>query len=66
MKGFVEVSRVMKKEDFVKLYYTLNIKELAKRLNCSIPTIYKRIDEYGIEKKGQRKGHSKYRKLNLS
>lgn len=64
-KGFVEVSRVMKKEDFIELYYTCTLAELSKRLNCSVPTIYKRIDEYGIEKKGQGKGHRAYKKLIL-
>ena len=65
MKGFVEVCRVMKKEDFIELYNTLSLKELSKRLNCSVPTIYERIEEFGIKKKGQGKGKRSRRKLDL-
>lgn len=64
-KGFVEVSRVMKKEDFIELYYTCTLAELSKRLNCSVPTIYKRINEFEIKKKGQGKGKRNRRKLEL-
>ena len=64
MKGFVEVSRVMKKEEFVELYNTLSLKELSMKLKCSVPTIYARIDEFGIQKKG-RGGKRNRRKLNL-
>lgn len=65
MKGFVEVSRVMKKEEFVELYNTLSLKELSMKLKCSVPTIYKRINEFEIKKKGQGKGKRNRRKLEL-
>ena len=55
----------MKKEEFIKLYNTHKLSELQKLLNCSIPTIYKRINEYGIEKKGQGTGKRLKRKLEL-
>ena len=55
----------MKRDDFINLYYTHNVTELPEILNCSLTTIYKRIKEYGIEKKGQTEGHKQYRKLDL-
>lgn len=54
----------MKKEEFIKLYYIHSLSELKKILGCSIPTIYSRIDEYGIERKGRKVKKGK-RKLNL-
>ena len=55
----------MKKDEFIELYYTCKLSELTKILNCSAPTIYKRINEYGIVKKGQGKGKRGRRKLDL-
>lgn len=55
----------MKKAEFIELYNTCTLAELSRKLNCSVPTIYKRIDEYGIEKKGQGKGRRNRRKLDL-
>lgn len=55
----------MKIEDFTNLYYTHSLKELTKILNCSVPTIYNRIEELGITKKGQGKGKRSKRKLEL-
>ena len=55
----------MKKEDFIELYYNNTLSELSKILNCSVPTIYKRIEEYNIKKKGQGRGHRSYKKLIL-
>lgn len=55
----------MKKEDFIELYNTLSLKDLSEKLNCSVPTIYKRIEEFKIDKKGQGKGKRSRRKLEL-
>jgi predicted DNA-binding transcriptional regulator AlpA len=55
----------MKKEEFAELYHTLSLDELKAILNVSIPTIYKRIEEYDIPKKGQGKGKRSTRKLDL-
>lgn len=51
------------KEEFINLYQTKNLKELCEILDCSAPTIYKRIKELQIEKKGQGKGKRKKQKL---
>jgi len=53
----------MRKDDFIDLYNTYHIKELCFMLDCSAPTIYKRLKEYGIEKKGQGKGKRNRKKL---
>lgn len=53
----------MTKEEFINLYQTKNLKELCEILDCSSPTIYKRIKELQIEKKGQGKGKRKKQKL---
>ena len=55
----------MKKEEFIELYNTLSLKELSMKLKCSVPTIYKRINEFEIKKKGQGKGERNRRKLEL-
>lgn len=55
----------MKKEEFIELYNTCTLAELSKRLKCSVPTIYKRIEEFDIQKKGQGKGKRSRRKLEL-
>lgn len=55
----------MKVDEFKQLYYSCTLAELKKILNCSAPTIYKRIDEYNIAKKGQGKGKRGKRKLDL-
>lgn len=55
----------MKVDEFKQLYYSCTLAELKKILNCSAPTIYKRIDEYKIAKKGQGKGKRGKRKLDL-
>lgn len=53
----------MKKEDFELLYNTHSLYDLCRILDCSAPTIYKRLDEYGIRKKGQGKGARRKKKL---
>ena len=53
----------MRKDDFMDLYNTYHIKELCFMLGCSAPTIYKRIKELGIPKKGQGKGKRTRNKL---
>lgn len=55
----------MKREEFIQLYNTKTLAELKKILNCSAPTIYKRIKEYNIPKKGQGKGSRQRRKFDL-
>lgn len=55
----------MKKEKFIELYENNTLRELEQLLHCSAPTIYKRIKEYGIPKKGQGKGKRSKRKLDL-
>ena len=55
----------MKKEEFIQLYNSCSLVELKEILKCSIPTIYKRINEYGIKKKGRGVGKRMYRKLDL-
>lgn len=55
----------MKKEEFVKLYNAHTLKELKQILNCSVPTIYKCINEYNIIKKGRGTGKRMSRKLDL-
>ena len=54
---------VIKKEDFIDLYNTYSIKELCFMFGCTAPTIYKRIEELGINKKGQGKGKRTRSKL---
>lgn len=41
----------MKKEEFIKLYHNLSIKELCKELNCSTTLIYSLLDKYEIPRK---------------
>ena len=53
----------MDKAEFMELYYTKPLKDLVKILDCSVPTIYSRLDEYGIPKKGQGKGKRRKRKF---
>lgn len=53
----------IKKEDFIDLYNTYSIKELCFMFDCTTPTIYKRIAELGIKKKGQGKGKRVRNKL---
>ena len=55
----------MKKAEFIELYNTCTLAELQSILGCSAPTIYKRIDEYKIPKKGQGKGKRSKRKFDL-
>lgn len=55
----------MKKEEFIKLYQSCSLAELKEILHCSIPTIYKRINEYKITKKGRGTGKRMNRKLEL-
>ena len=42
----------MKKDDFLRLYNSLTIKELCKELNCSPTVIYSLIKKYNLPKKG--------------
>ena len=51
------------KEEFIKLYQTTDTRTLAEMLDCSVPTIYDRIKEFGISLKGQGKGKRSRRKL---
>lgn len=53
----------MDKVEFMELYYTKPLKYLVKILDCSAPTIYKRLNELGITKKGQGKGTRQRKKL---
>lgn len=53
----------MRKDDFIDLYNTYSLKELCFMLDCSAPTIYKRLKEYDIPKKGQGKGKRRRSKL---
>lgn len=55
----------MKKEEFIQLYQSCSLSELKEILNCSIPTIYKRINEYNIKKKGRGTGKRMNRKFDL-
>lgn len=53
----------MNKNDLEKLYNTYKLKELVKILKCSVPTIYQRLKEYDIPRKGQGKGERTRKKL---
>lgn len=53
----------MKKEDLIDIYMTYSLKETCFMLGCSAPTLYKRLKEYGIQRKGQGRGKRKRRKL---
>jgi len=55
----------MNKSEFKELYYSHQLKELVELLDCSVPTIYKRLEEYNIPKKGQGKGKREKKKLIL-
>lgn len=41
----------MNKNEFIKLYQNLSIKDLCKRLNCSTTMIYSLLDKYEIPRK---------------
>jgi len=53
----------MNKSEFKELYYSHQLKELVELLDCSVPTIYKRLEEYNIPKKGQGKGFRTRKKI---
>lgn len=51
------------RREFIDLYYKYDTRTLAKICECSVPTIYKRINELDIEKKGRGTGTRQRRKL---
>lgn len=51
------------KKEFIEMYYTLGSRELAEVCECSVPTIYNRLNELGIPKKGRGKGQRQRKKL---
>lgn len=53
----------MRKDDLESLYNTYHIEELCFMLGCTAPTLYNRLDELGIARKGQGKGKRRRKKL---
>lgn len=53
----------MNKEEFQELYEKYHLSELVKILNCSVPTMYKRLKELNIKRKGRGKGTRTRKKL---
>lgn len=51
------------RQQFIQMYQQYDAKTLAQMCECSIPTLYNRINELGIAKKGRGVGHRKRRKL---
>lgn len=45
----------VKKSDFVRMYRTMKIKKMATELNVSTGTIYRMLDELGIERVGKKR-----------
>ena len=53
----------MNKKEFEELYNKYQLKDLVKILDCSVPTIYSRINEFQIDKKGRGKGKRQRKKI---
>lgn len=53
----------MTRDELKKMYEECKLRELCKQLDCSMPTLYRRLDELGIARKGQGKGARGRRKL---
>ena len=51
------------KKEFIEMYTNLDTRELARICECSVPTIYKRLNELDIPKKGRGKGQRQKKKL---
>ena len=51
------------KEEFKELYAKYHTRELAKMCDCSVPTLYKRLNEFDIKLKGRGKGTRRRKKL---
>lgn len=56
---------MLTKKEFIELYQKYDTRTLAKMLNCSVPTIYKRLEELDVPLKGRGKGKRRKRKLIL-
>ena len=57
--------KMLTKNEFIELYQKYDTRTLAQMLNCSVPTIYKRLDELDVPLKGRGKGKRRKRKLIL-
>lgn len=56
---------MLTKKEFIELYQEYDTRTLAQMLNCSVPTIYKRLEELDVPLKGRGKGKRRKRKLIL-
>lgn len=51
------------KEEFLEMYNKYDSRTLAKICECSVPTVYKYINQLNITKKGRGKGSRQKRKI---
>lgn len=51
------------RKEFIDMYNKYDSRTLARICECSVPTLYNRINELGIPKKGQGKGSRQHKKL---
>lgn len=51
------------RKEFIDMYNKYDTRTLAKICECSVPTLYNRINELGIHKKGQGNGARQRKKL---
>ena len=56
---------MLTKNEFIELYQKYDTRTLAQMLNCSVPTIYNRLEELDVPLKGRGKGKRRKRKLIL-
>jgi len=49
----------LSKKELEKKYYSMNNDDLAAELNISMPTLFKLIDDAGIERKGSGNAYNK-------
>lgn len=55
--------KIFTHKEFIEMYEKYDSRTFAKLCECSIPTLYKRLNELNIKKKGRGKGPRKKKKL---
>lgn len=51
------------RKEFIDMYNKYDTRTLARICECSVPTLYNRINELGIPKKGKGIGSRQHKKL---